>query len=73
MLRATKLEHARRKVELENLERVEILRYHHLAETKYASAGMDYRLKGLESPTEAEAESRQRILVEQGVSVVVVR
>ena len=52
---------------LENVERVEILRYHRLAETKYASAGMEYALKGLEPPTEEEAESRRRILVSRGV------
>jgi pyruvate formate lyase activating enzyme len=53
--------------QLENVERVEILRYHRLAETKYASAGMEYTLKGLEPPTEAEAETRRQILVSQGV------
>jgi pyruvate formate lyase activating enzyme len=53
--------------QLENIERVEILRYHRLAETKYASTGIEYALKGLEPPTEAEAESSRRILLDQGV------
>jgi pyruvate formate lyase activating enzyme len=59
--------------QLENVERVEILRYHRLAETKYASAGMEYALKGLEPPTEAEAESRRRILLDQGVPASILR
>jgi len=56
---------------LENVERVEILRYHRLAETKYASAGMEYALKGLEPPT--EAESRRRILASRGVPERILR
>ena len=59
--------------QLENVERVEILRYHRLAETKYASAGMEYALKGLEPPTEAEAETRRRILLDQGVPSRILR
>ena len=58
---------------LENVERIEILRYHRLAETKYASAGMEYTLKGLEPPTEAKAESRRRMLVCQGVPEQILR
>jgi len=58
---------------LENVERVEVLRYHRLAETKYASAGMDYALRGLEPPTEDETESRQRILASRGVSERILR
>ncbi len=53
--------------QLDNVERVEILRYHRLAETKYASAGMEYTLKVLEPPTEAEAELCRHILLDQGV------
>lgn len=53
--------------DLENVERVEILRYHRLAETKYTSAGMEYRLEGLEPPAEAEAEARRQKLVSHGV------
>jgi pyruvate formate lyase activating enzyme len=53
--------------QFENIELVEILRYHRFAETKYASAGMEYTLKGLEPPTEAEAESSRHILLDQGV------
>jgi pyruvate formate lyase activating enzyme len=59
--------------ELENVQRIEILRYHRLAETKYASAGMEFKLKGLEPPTEADAENRRRILVGQGVPEDILR
>ncbi|HUS78349.1 MAG TPA: glycyl-radical enzyme activating protein [Patescibacteria group bacterium] len=58
---------------LANVERVEILGYHRLAESKYERAGMEYTLKGLESPTEEEIESRRRILLCHGLSGRVVR
>ena len=41
--------------------------YYRLAETKYESAGMEYKLKSLDPPTEAEAENRRRILALQGI------
>ena len=58
---------------LANVERVEILGYHRLAESKYERAGMEYTLKGLEPPTEEEIESRRRILLCHGLSGRVVR
>ena len=58
---------------LANVERLEILGYHRLAESKYERAGMEYTLKGLESPTEEEIESRRRILLGHGLPKRVVR
>ncbi len=52
---------------LENVERVEILGYHRLAESKYERAGMEYTLRGLEPPTEDEIMSRRRILIGYGL------
>lgn len=52
---------------LENVERVEILGYHRLAESKYERAGMEYTLRGLESPSEEEIMSRRRILLSHGL------
>jgi len=48
---------------LENIERVEILGYHRLAESKYERAGMEYTLKGLRPPPEEALASRRRILL----------
>jgi len=59
--------------ELANVERVEFLGYHRLAESKYERAGMEYTLKGLKPPTEEEIESRRQILLVHGLSERVVR
>jgi pyruvate formate lyase activating enzyme len=58
---------------LEHVERVEILRYHRLAESKYESVGYDYTLQGLETPSEEWAESRRQILVSYGLTQAVAR
>jgi pyruvate formate lyase activating enzyme len=58
---------------LDNVERIEILRYHRLAESKYERAGMAYPLQGLEPPTEDEAESRRQILLSYGLSMTVLK
>jgi pyruvate formate lyase activating enzyme len=58
---------------LQHVERIEILRYHRLAESKYESVGYTYELKGLEPPTEEEAESRRQILLGYGLSQTVAR
>ena len=58
---------------LERVERIEILRYHPLAESKYASIGRTYALDGLEPPSEGEAELPRRILFGYGLSQTVVR
>ena len=58
---------------LANVERVKILGYHRLAESKYERAGMDYTLKGLEPPTEKDIESRRRLLLSHGLPDSIVR
>jgi pyruvate formate lyase activating enzyme len=52
------------------VERVEILRYHRLAESKYERMGCAYELKGLESPPGSLVESRRSILLSYGLSKV---
>jgi len=58
---------------LNHVDRIEILRYHRLAESKYESVGYPYELKGLESPSEERAESRREILLSYGLSQTVAR
>jgi pyruvate formate lyase activating enzyme len=52
---------------LKRIERVELLRYHRLAEAKYARMGLEYPLAGLATPSEADAESRRRLLESYGL------
>jgi pyruvate-formate lyase-activating enzyme len=54
---------------LDNVERIEILCYHPLAESKYECAGVAYTLQGMKPPAEDEAESRRQILLSYGLSV----
>jgi pyruvate formate lyase activating enzyme len=58
---------------LESVERVEILRYHRLAETKYERMGNNYPLKQLQSPSAALAESRRQILADYDLPHVIWR
>jgi pyruvate formate lyase activating enzyme len=58
---------------LNHVARVEILRYHPLAKSKYARLGCDYELKGLEPPSREWAESRRKILREFDLRRVVLR
>ncbi|UCD45872.1 MAG: glycyl-radical enzyme activating protein [Candidatus Bathyarchaeota archaeon] len=58
---------------LENVDRVEILKYHRLAESKYESAGMEYALKGLVPPSSEELESRRQILMNHGLKESLLR
>lgn len=57
---------------LKHIERIEILRYHRLAESKYQRLGRAYPLQGLEPPTEERAESRRQILLSYGLSQTIV-
>ena len=57
---------------LKHLERVDILRYHKLAESKYDHTGQDYRLKGMDTPEKDEVEHLKAILEEFGVSNVII-
>ena len=47
---------------LNNVERVEVLPYHGLAETKYNDLGIDYVLKDTESPSQERVENARKIL-----------
>lgn len=51
-----------------NIERVDILRYHKMAESKYEHTGMEYGLEGLETPEKEEITHLLDVLVEKGVS-----
>ncbi len=58
---------------LRHVERVEILRYHRLAESKYERMGMEYALPGLDTPPADIAEGCKAILEKHGVNHVVWR
>jgi pyruvate formate lyase activating enzyme len=58
---------------LDHVTRVEILRCHRLAESKYERIGQAYRLQGLEPPDSALAEARREILLDYGLQEVVWR
>ena len=47
---------------LHNVKRVEILPYHGLGEIKYKDLGIDYPLKGTESPSEERVKNAKSIL-----------
>jgi pyruvate formate lyase activating enzyme len=55
--------------ELNNIERVDILRYHRLAESKYEQVGLTYKLKGLETPEKEEAELLGDVIRSYGLKV----
>ncbi|MFT8311562.1 MAG: pyruvate formate-lyase-activating protein [Sporolactobacillus sp.] len=52
---------------LQNVERVEILPYHQLGVYKWEAMGIDYPLKGIESPTDAEV-TRAAQLIQQNMT-----
>ena len=56
---------------IKHLERVDILRYHKLAESKYEHTGQDYRLKGMDTPEKNDVEHLKDILEGFGVSNVI--
>ncbi len=58
---------------LNNIDRIEILRYHPLAESKYERMNLTYPLEGMETPDESTAESRKAILETHGLKNVVWR
>jgi len=57
---------------LKHLERVDILRYHKMAEAKYEHTGQDYRLKGMDTPEKDEVEHLKDILKGYGVFNVII-
>lgn len=58
---------------LKHVERVEILGYHRLAESKYDRMGDSYSLRGLSAPPADLGESRRKILVSLGLTNVIWR
>lgn len=57
---------------LKHLERVDLLRYHKLAESKYEHTGQDYRLKGMDTPEKDEIQHLKDILEGFGLSNVII-
>jgi pyruvate formate lyase activating enzyme len=57
---------------IKHLERVDILRYHKLAESKYEHTGKDYRLKGMDTPEKDEVEHLKDILEGYGILNVII-
>ena len=57
---------------LSHVERVDILRYHRLAESKYENAGIEYKLKGLETPEKKDVEHLREILLDYGLRKVTI-
>jgi pyruvate formate lyase activating enzyme len=55
---------------LNNVERVDILRYHKLAQSKYEYCGLEYLLHGIETPTKKFTETRKEILESHGISPI---
>ena len=49
---------------LKTVEKVEVLPYHTLGEVKYEKLGMDYPLKGVETPSKERVMQAKRILTE---------
>ena len=47
---------------LSSVEKVEVLPYHTLGVPKYQELGLQYRLEGVESPTQDRIENAKRIL-----------
>ncbi len=47
---------------IKHLERVDLLRYHKMAESKYEHTGQEYSLKGLDTPDKDEVEHLKEIL-----------
>lgn len=47
---------------LDTVQKVEVLPYHTMGEAKYEKLGMDYRLRGVQPPTEDRVENARRIL-----------
>ena len=57
---------------LRHVERVDILRYHRLAESKYENAGIEYKLKGLETSEKKDVEHLREILLDYGLAKVTI-
>jgi pyruvate formate lyase activating enzyme len=57
---------------LSHVERIDLLRYHRLAESKYEQTGMSYPLKGLKTPEKKDVEYLREILRGYGLKNVTI-
>ena len=57
---------------LSHVERIDLLRYHRLAESKYEKTGMSYPLKGLLTPEKKDVEHLREILRGYGLKNVTI-
>ena len=53
--------------QIKHIERIDILRYNRLAESKYQNSGMDYSLNGLATPEKKDLEKYREILSKYGL------
>ena len=56
---------------LPQLESVELMGYHDLAQAKYEALGMEYKLVGLKSPDDEEMRNAAEVLRSYGLNVVI--
>lgn len=56
---------------LNNIENVELMGYHNIAEAKYEALDREYSLVGTRSPTETDMDNAAEILRSHGLSVVI--
>ena len=54
---------------LPNVERVDVLAYHHLGMPKYAALGLNYPLAGVTAPDDAQLEAARRRFADRGLLV----
>jgi len=55
---------------LPNVERMEILPFHKMGESKYSQNGIAYRLKNTPVPTDGQVDNARRIFADHGVEAV---
>ena len=51
---------------LNTVEKIEVLPYHMLAISKYASLGIEYKLKNIKEPTKEQIKFAEDILIDKG-------
>ena len=50
---------------LSNVKKVEVLPYHTMGEIKYQKLGIDYPLKGIETPSKEQIQLAKKILLDK--------
>lgn len=61
--------HAEFLASLSNVERVEVLPFHKLGESKYDKLGIEFKLRNFEPPTPERVENAKRIYASKGLAV----